>query len=40
MEWKDSENGVMCGENEDVNHLLFKRPLSEFVWVFVKEALG
>jgi hypothetical protein len=39
-EWKDSEHCVLCGENEDVDHLLFTCLLAAFVWIFIKEALG
>jgi hypothetical protein len=30
----------MCGKKKDVEHLLFKCSLTEFVWSFVSEALG
>jgi hypothetical protein len=30
-EWKGSEHCVLCGENEDVDHLLFTCPLAKFV---------
>jgi hypothetical protein len=39
--WKlGSEFCPLCGEIEDVNHLLFFCPLAEFIWIFMKEALG
>jgi hypothetical protein len=29
----------LCGSKEDDEHLLFKCPVAEFMWSFVKEAL-
>jgi hypothetical protein len=40
MKWKGSELCSLCGEEEDVDHLLFSCPLVMFVWEFVREALG
>jgi hypothetical protein len=37
---KGSALCVLCGQEEDVEHLLFKFPLAEFVWAFASEALG
>jgi hypothetical protein len=31
---------VLCGERENVNHIIFLCPLSEFVWVFMSDVLG
>jgi hypothetical protein len=38
--WKESEFCVLGGKTDDVNHLLFTCPLSEFIWAFVSKALG
>jgi hypothetical protein len=38
--WKGSEFCSLCGQSEDVDHLLFRCHLAEFVWAFVSEALG
>jgi hypothetical protein len=35
-----SEFCSLCGESENVDHLLFANPLAKFIWVFVKQALG
>jgi hypothetical protein len=37
--WKGSALCVLCGQEEDVEHLLFKCPLAEFVWAFASETL-
>jgi hypothetical protein len=31
---------VLCGEREDINHIIFSCPLFEFVWIFMSEVLG
>jgi hypothetical protein len=31
---------VLCGDREDVNHIIFSWPLSEFVWALMSEVLG
>jgi hypothetical protein len=38
--WKGSERCVLCGTNEDIDHLLFNSPLASFAWAFPSEALG
>jgi hypothetical protein len=30
----------LCGAPEDIDHLLFRCPLAEFVWSIFREALG
>jgi hypothetical protein len=40
MEWRESERCFLCDEHENADHLLFRCPLAEFVWAFMKEALG
>jgi hypothetical protein len=39
-DWKGSERCVLCGLNEDIDHLLFTCPLASFVWALASEALG
>jgi hypothetical protein len=31
---------VLCGTNEDIDHLLFTCPLANFAWSLASEALG
>jgi hypothetical protein len=38
--WKGSFRCMLCGHEEDVDHLLFRCPLAEFCWAFCSEALG
>jgi hypothetical protein len=38
--WKSDGLCALCGAREDVDHLLFKCPLAEFLWAFVSEALA
>jgi hypothetical protein len=38
--WRGSERRFLCDELKNVDHLLLRCPLAEFVWEFVKEALG
>jgi hypothetical protein len=38
--WKGSSRCVLCGHEEDVEHLLFRCPLAGFCWAFCSEALG
>jgi hypothetical protein len=38
--WKGDDLCALCGAREDVDHLLFKCPLAEFLWAFVSEALA
>jgi hypothetical protein len=38
--WTGSERSVLCGTNEDIDHLLFNSPLASFAWAFASEALG
>jgi hypothetical protein len=38
--WKGSIECALCGLMEDIDHLLFKCPLAEFIWAFLKETLG
>jgi hypothetical protein len=40
LKWKGSEFCSLCGESEDVNHLLFTCPVTEFVWCCISEGLG
>jgi hypothetical protein len=37
--WKGREECVLCGGEEDVDHLFFQCHLAKFVWSFVSEAL-
>jgi hypothetical protein len=37
--WRGSERCCLCGSVEDVDHLLFRCPLAEFVWACMGEAL-
>jgi hypothetical protein len=37
---KGGEFFILCGDRDDVNHLLFTCPLSQFIWVFISEVLG
>jgi hypothetical protein len=38
--WKGSARCSLCDAMEDADHLLFKCPMAEFMWAFVREALG
>jgi hypothetical protein len=38
--WKGDIHCVMCGKEEDLNHIMFRCACNRFVWVAVKEALG
>jgi hypothetical protein len=31
---------MLCGTSEDIDHLIFKCPLANFIWAFASEALG
>jgi hypothetical protein len=38
--WKRRDTCAICGASEDVDHHLFTCPMANFVWAFLREALG
>jgi hypothetical protein len=38
--WKGEVECQLCGEKENVDHIMFKCVLSKYVWAVVRDALG
>ncbi|KAG8072286.1 hypothetical protein GUJ93_ZPchr0006g43351 [Zizania palustris] len=40
MGWRGDPRCKLCGANEDMDHIFFRCQMAQFVWCFVRDALG